>query len=136
MLICAVCVCRGVVEVVALLGFIQRGFYCSSAVWAIVDKVAAAIKDNYVVVIFMRYRSATDPCVPDTRLAPFASHTPPQLPDSSPPADSTPAVSPAPGLVLAISQSHLSLGHAYVLYIWAYALAAYGLKCLPHSRLR
>ena len=45
-LICAACVCRGVVEVVALLGFVQRGPCCSSAVWAIVDQVAAAIKDK------------------------------------------------------------------------------------------
>ncbi len=45
-LICAACVCRGVVEVVALLGFIQRGLCCSSAVWAIVDQVAAAINDK------------------------------------------------------------------------------------------
>ena len=46
MLICAACVCRGVVEVVALLGFIQRGLCCSSAVWAIADQVAAAIEDK------------------------------------------------------------------------------------------
>ncbi len=46
MLICAACVCRGAVEVVALLGFIQRGPCCSSAVRAIVDQVAAAIKDK------------------------------------------------------------------------------------------
>jgi hypothetical protein len=45
-LICAACVCRGVVEVVSLLVFIQRGLCCSSAVWAIVDQVAAAIKDK------------------------------------------------------------------------------------------
>ena len=45
MVICAACVCRGVVEVAALLGFIQRGLCCSSAVWAIADQVAAAIKD-------------------------------------------------------------------------------------------
>ncbi len=45
-LICAACVCRGVVEVVALLGFIQRGLCCSSAVRAIVDQVATAIKDK------------------------------------------------------------------------------------------
>ena len=45
-LICAACVCRGVVEVVALLSFIQQGSCCSSAVWAIVDQVAAAIKDK------------------------------------------------------------------------------------------
>jgi hypothetical protein len=32
--------------VVALLGFIQRGLCCSSAVWAIVDQVAAAIKNT------------------------------------------------------------------------------------------
>ncbi len=44
MFICAVCVCRGVVEVVALLGFIQRGLCCGNAVRAIVDQVAAAIK--------------------------------------------------------------------------------------------
>ena len=31
-LICAACVCRGVVEVVARLGFIQRGLCCSAAV--------------------------------------------------------------------------------------------------------
>ncbi len=41
---CAVCVFRGVVEVVAPLGFIQRGLCCNSTVWAIVDQVAAAIK--------------------------------------------------------------------------------------------
>ena len=46
MLICAACVCRGVVEVAALLGYIQRGLCCSSAVWAVVDQVAAAIKDK------------------------------------------------------------------------------------------
>ncbi len=45
-LICAACVCRGIVEVVALLGFIQRGLCCKSAVWAIVDQVAAAIKNK------------------------------------------------------------------------------------------
>ena len=45
-LICAVCVCHGVVEVAALLGFIQRGLRCSSAVWVIVDQVAAAIKNK------------------------------------------------------------------------------------------
>jgi hypothetical protein len=45
-LICAACVCRGVVKVVALLGFIQRGLCCSSALWAIVDQVAAAINDR------------------------------------------------------------------------------------------
>jgi hypothetical protein len=44
--ICATCVRRGVVEVVALLGSIQRGLCCSSAVRAIVDQVAAAIKDK------------------------------------------------------------------------------------------
>ncbi len=46
MLICAACVCRGIVEVAAPLGFIQRSFCCSSALWAIVDQVAAAIKDK------------------------------------------------------------------------------------------
>ena len=46
MLVCAACVCRGVVEAVALLGFIQRGLCCSSAIWAIVDQAAAAIKDK------------------------------------------------------------------------------------------
>ncbi len=45
-LLCAVCVCREVVEVAALLGFIQQGLCCSSAVRAIVDQVAAAIKDK------------------------------------------------------------------------------------------
>jgi hypothetical protein len=41
-----VCVCCGVVEVVALLGFIQRGLCCSSAVWEIADEVAAVIRDK------------------------------------------------------------------------------------------
>ncbi len=45
-LICAACVCRGVVEVAALLGFIQRGLCCISAVCEIVDQAAAAIKDK------------------------------------------------------------------------------------------
>ncbi len=40
------CVEKLVVEVVALLGFIQPGLCCSSAVWVIVDQVAAAIKDK------------------------------------------------------------------------------------------
>ena len=31
---------------VALLGFIQRGLCCRSAVWAIADQVAAAIEDK------------------------------------------------------------------------------------------
>jgi hypothetical protein len=55
-LICAVCVCRGVVEVVALLGFIQRGLCCSGAVRAIVDQVAAAIKDKPGPFIFRMLR--------------------------------------------------------------------------------
>ena len=46
LVICAACVCRGVVEVAALLGFIQRGLCSSSAVWAIGDQVVAAIKDK------------------------------------------------------------------------------------------
>ncbi len=46
LVICAACVCREVVEVLALLGSVQRGLCCISAVRAIVDQVAAAIKDK------------------------------------------------------------------------------------------
>ncbi len=45
-MICAACVCRGVVEVVALMGSVQRGLCGSSTVRAIVDQVAAAVKDK------------------------------------------------------------------------------------------
>ncbi len=41
-----VCVCRGVVEVAALLGSVQRSLCGSSAVRAIVDQVAAAVEDK------------------------------------------------------------------------------------------
>jgi hypothetical protein len=37
---------RGVVKVVALLGFVQRGLCCSSAVRAMVDQAAAAVEDK------------------------------------------------------------------------------------------
>ncbi len=43
---CAACVCRGVVEVVALLGSVQRGLCGSSTVGAIVDQVTAAVEDK------------------------------------------------------------------------------------------
>jgi hypothetical protein len=41
LVICAACVCRGVVEVAALLGSVQRGLCSISTVRAIVDQVAA-----------------------------------------------------------------------------------------------
>ncbi len=44
--ICAACVCRGVVEVIALLGSVQRGLCGSTTVRAIVDKVAVAVEDK------------------------------------------------------------------------------------------
>ncbi len=35
----------GVVEVVAILGSVRWGFCCSSAIWAIVDRIVAAVDD-------------------------------------------------------------------------------------------
>ncbi len=44
LVICAACVCRGVVEVAVPLGPVQRGLCGSCAVRAIVDQVAAAVE--------------------------------------------------------------------------------------------
>ncbi len=50
LVICAACVCHGVVDVVALLGSVQRGLCGSSAIRAIVDQVAAAVEDKFFMI--------------------------------------------------------------------------------------
>jgi hypothetical protein len=56
MLICAACVCRGVVEVVALLGSIQRGLCCSSAVRGsklVIPQLEVAKGSGFLLAIFV-----------------------------------------------------------------------------------